>query len=449
MGLAPVTDDELRLAAGAVQRGNRESCRVRGDGETIVVGDHMQAKVHTRGGAGRGEDLALVYVERVGIELDRRIDRGKQVGGQPVGGRPLAVQDPGRGQGEGAAADRGDATSIAVRGLQRGDHVVADCGGGVVAARHDDSVGVGELVQSEIRGDPDRSGGNDGNTPAHPNPVARFPVGQPDPAEHLDPDGEVERDGIRLGQDGDAVHGLAIYRRSVSIWPLVSSSPARNHGGVHAQIVLYDGFDPLDVIGPFEVLAAGSDSAGGELTVTLVSAEGARGVRSGTRGLTLTAMAALDPSLPGCVIVPGASGPIAGDPDDGVDTIPVLLARAAHTELTPLLRRAFDNPDMTVAGVCGGSLVMAMAGLIEGRHAVTHHMGMDLLEAAGVAPVPARVVDDGNLVTAGGVTSGLDLALYLLDRWYGPQISHAVEQLFDYERRGTVWRAAGREPVEL
>jgi transcriptional regulator GlxA family with amidase domain len=49
------------------------------------------------------------------------------------------------------------------------------------------------------------------------------------------------------------------------------------------------------------------------------------------------------------------------------------------------------------------------------------------------------VVDDGNLVTAGGVTSGLDLALYLLGRSYGPYVALAVEELFEYERRGTVW----------
>ncbi|OMC44827.1 glutamine amidotransferase [Mycobacterium sp. IS-2888] len=217
---------------------------------------------------------------------------------------------------------------------------------------------------------------------------------------------------------------------------------------MHAQIVLYDGFDPLDVVGPFEVLAAGSDRVGGELTVTLVSAEGARSVTGGTRGLALTATATLDPDSRGCVIVPGASGPVAGDPDDGVETIPVVLARASQTELTPLLRKAFANPEVTMAAVCGGSVVMAMAGLIEGRHAATHHLGLELLEASGVHPVAARVVDDGDLVTAGGVTSGLDLGLYLLERWYGPRIPRAVEELFEYERRGTVWRPSGREPVE-
>jgi transcriptional regulator GlxA family with amidase domain len=218
---------------------------------------------------------------------------------------------------------------------------------------------------------------------------------------------------------------------------------------MHAQIVLYDGFDPFDVVAPFEVLAVGSEYVGGELDVTLVSAEGPRSVTSGTRGLTLTATAFLDPAKSGCVLVPGASGPIAGDPDDGVETIPVLLARAAETDLMPLLQKAFGNPEITVTAVCGGSVLMAMAGMIEGRHAVTHRLGLDLLDAAGVHAVAARVVDDGDLVTAGGVTSGLDLGLHLLDRWYGPRIAHAVEKLFEYERRGTVWRNAGREPVEV
>jgi transcriptional regulator GlxA family with amidase domain len=217
---------------------------------------------------------------------------------------------------------------------------------------------------------------------------------------------------------------------------------------MHAQIVLFDAFDPLDAIAPFEVLAAGGDALGGELAVELVTAEGPRNVTSGTRGLTLNASAALDPDKPGYVIVPGASGPIAGDPDC-VDTIPVLLSRAAHSALRPLLHGAFGNPDVTVATVCGGSVLLAMAGLIENRNAATHFMGLDVIDAAGACAVRARVVDDGDFVSAGGVTSGLDLALYLLERSYGPRIAHAVEELFEYERRGVVWKPSGREPEEF
>lgn len=219
---------------------------------------------------------------------------------------------------------------------------------------------------------------------------------------------------------------------------------------MHAQIVLFDGFDPLDVIAPYEVLWAGGLASDRALTVELVSAEGPREVTGGSGGLVLRATATLDPDRADLVIVPGAAGPIDA-PEEGraVATIPILLARTLETDLPRLLRKALEQPEVTVATVCGGSLALAMAGLIEGRHAVTHHLGMDLLGATGTIPVDARVVDDGDLVTAGGVTSGLDLGLYLLERELGPRIAHAVERLFAYERRGTVWRAHGREPVAL
>ncbi|WP_067456343.1 DJ-1/PfpI family protein [Actinomadura macra] len=226
-----------------------------------------------------------------------------------------------------------------------------------------------------------------------------------------------------------------------------------------AQLVLFDGFDPLDVIAPFEVLHAGG-AACGAVTVELVTAEGPREVVSGTGGLALRATSVLDPTRAGLVLVPGAAGRI-GEPGEDPernaaaeegrrdDSIPVLLGRTLDTQLPALLKAAMDEATVTVATVCGGSLILAMAGLLEGRHAVTHHMGMDTLEAHGVRPVNARVVDDGDLITAAGVTSGLDLGLYLLEREVGPRIAHAVEALFAHERRGTVWRAQGPLPVGL
>ncbi len=219
---------------------------------------------------------------------------------------------------------------------------------------------------------------------------------------------------------------------------------------MYAQIVLFDGFDPLDVVAPYEVLWAGGVAASGALTVELVSAEGPREVVGGSGGLVLHATGILDPDRADLIIVPGAAGPIS-QPEDGreIDTIPVLLARTMETDLPAMMKRALDNPRVTVATVCGGSLTLAMAGLLEGRHAVTHHMGMDLLSATGAIPIHARVVDDGDLITAGGVTSGLDLGLYLLERMLGPRIAHAVEEVFEYERRGTTWHNKGLEAVAM
>ena len=211
-----------------------------------------------------------------------------------------------------------------------------------------------------------------------------------------------------------------------------------------AQIVLFDGFDLLDAIAPYEVLWAGGMATGGKLQVELVSIEGVREVPSGPSGVKLATTAVLDPQRADLIIVPGAAGPMSGD---GPDTIPSLLGRALQTGLPGAFQAALARPGLTVATVCGGSLLLAMAGLLKGRPAVTHHMAMDELAATGAVAVAARVVDDGNLVTAGGVTSGLDLAIYLLERELGPRIAHAVESLFAYERRGTVWRAQGPEPL--
>ncbi len=216
---------------------------------------------------------------------------------------------------------------------------------------------------------------------------------------------------------------------------------------MRVQFLLFDGFDPLDVIAPFEVIAAGSDAAGDDLSLELVSAEGPRPVVSGTRGLTLNAQGTLDPAEPGYIVVPGASGPLGGHPDAGRETVPARLARAGQTAAVPLLKDALERPEVTVAAVCGGSLLLGMAGLISGRNAVTHVFALDGLAASGVNVVRARVVDDGDLITAGGVTSGLDLGLYIVERRYGPKIARAVESLFEYERRGTVWSNTGREPV--
>ncbi len=212
---------------------------------------------------------------------------------------------------------------------------------------------------------------------------------------------------------------------------------------VTVQIALFDGFDLLDAIAPYEVFCAAAMYAENAFSVEFVTAEGPRLVTSGINGLKIEATGALNPERAGILLVPGASGDVEGD---GPDSIPAILGRAANTDLTRLVGQALGQKDIVVATVCGGSLVLAMGGLLEGRPAVTNRLGMDLLGAAGAVPVPARVVDDGNLVTGGGVTSGLDVGLYLVERELGPRIAHEVERLFEFERRGTVWRNAGMAP---
>jgi putative intracellular protease/amidase len=212
------------------------------------------------------------------------------------------------------------------------------------------------------------------------------------------------------------------------------------------QIVLFNGFDLLDAIAPYEVFSAVAMNAENALSVEFVTAEGPRSVTSGINGLKIEASGRLNPERADIILVPGASGDVEGD---GPDSIPAILARAMNTELTGMIGQALGQKDIIVATVCGGSLLLAMGGLLEGRPAVSNHLSMDLLGATGAVPVSARVVDDGNLVTGGGVTSGLDVALYLVERELGPRIAHAVEQLFEFERSGTVWRENGIAPSPL
>ena len=71
-------------------------------------------------------------------------------------------------------------------------------------------------------------------------------------------------------------------------------------------------------------------------------------------------------------------------------------------------------------------------------------MGLDLLEGAGAHVVNARVVDDGDIVSGAGVTSGLDLAFYLVERELGPQIAYEIERLFQYENVARCGKMSGR-----
>ncbi len=85
-------------------------------------------------------------------------------------------------------------------------------------------------------------------------------------------------------------------------------------------------------------------------------------------------------------------------------------------------------------------MLVAQSGLLKGRNVTTHFTAIDALQKAGAHTINARVVDDGDIITSGGVTCGLDLALYLIERYFDSQIALATESI-EYERRGVVWRA--------
>jgi transcriptional regulator GlxA family with amidase domain len=88
-----------------------------------------------------------------------------------------------------------------------------------------------------------------------------------------------------------------------------------------------------------------------------------------------------------------------------------------------------------VASVCTGALLLAKAGILDGRPAVTHHAAFDDLREHGIdVRAGARWVDAGDVLTARGVTSGIDLALHLLERFQGAEVAHATEQILEHQR---------------
>jgi putative intracellular protease/amidase len=177
-------------------------------------------------------------------------------------------------------------------------------------------------------------------------------------------------------------------------------------------ILLYDRFTALDAVGPYEVL---SRLPGARVTFV---AERPGPVCTDTRQLTLMADAALAkmPS-PELVLVPGGPGQVALMGDGPVHE----WLRAAH-----------ETTKWTTS-VCTGSLVLAAAGLLDGRRATSNWQAIEQLRALGADAVPERVVFDGKLVTAAGVTAGIDMALALAARIGGEQLAQAIQLGIEYD----------------
>lgn len=100
--------------------------------------------------------------------------------------------------------------------------------------------------------------------------------------------------------------------------------------------------------------------------------------------------------------------------------------------LMPLLVSAAATANV-IAGVCTGTMLWAHAGVITGRRASTHHSALEELNELGVEVVPDRVVDDGDLITCGGVTSGLDLALWLVARELNDVLAQQISKGIEYK----------------
>lgn len=181
---------------------------------------------------------------------------------------------------------------------------------------------------------------------------------------------------------------------------------------MRVAIPIFDGFTALDAIGPYEVLSRMPDTE-----VVFLAAE-AGPKRSDRRSLELTATKRLDELLaPEVVVVPGGPG----------------TRKLLHDEpLLGWLRSAHERSTWTTS-VCTGSLLLAAAGILRGVPATGHWLEMDTLASLGADPVRQRVVREGKLITAAGVSAGIDMALALAGLIAGEQVAMAIQLAIEYD----------------
>jgi transcriptional regulator GlxA family with amidase domain len=190
---------------------------------------------------------------------------------------------------------------------------------------------------------------------------------------------------------------------------------------MRVDLVVFEGVEELDVFGPYEVLRLGA-AMGADLQCSLVSNRH-EGLIHAAHGARFAADAPFEPGAE-VLVVPG--GGWVSRRATGA------FAEAERGELLTQLASSRSLGTRLVAGVCTGTMLLARAGLTRGRRATTHHSAQEELAALGAEVVGARVVDDGDLVTCGGVTSGIDLALWLLEREFSPVIAEKVATEIEY-----------------
>ncbi|MFH9404483.1 DJ-1/PfpI family protein [Streptomyces sp. NPDC017638] len=229
---------------------------------------------------------------------------------------------------------------------------------------------------------------------------------------------------------GAATLGAGTLTATASGTGAAAAGPRRTRR-LRVDIVMFDGVEELDCVAPYEVFSAAAMHSANGVEVRYVTTGRPRLVRCGY-GTGIQVKHRWAPQEADVIVVPGGGytrrdGPgVWAEVADG--TLPRALAAAPREGLT-------------ISSLCTGAVLLSAAGLTKGRPCTTHHGAKAYLAEQGGAVKDARVVDDGDLVTAGGITSGLELGLWLVKRELGSDAATGVEAMLEYEARGTVWQA--------
>ncbi|GAA2083921.1 DJ-1/PfpI family protein [Streptomyces albiaxialis] len=234
------------------------------------------------------------------------------------------------------------------------------------------------------------------------------------------------RNVIRTGAAAAATATLGLGTSSTSAAAGQKRAHARE---LRVHTVLFDAVEEQDFAGPVEVLGILADADKRRIRQSFVTADGPRTVRTSS-GMHTDVRDPWAPEDADVLLVPGGGYGRGSGVDDEIarGVLPRALARA-------------ERPGLIMGGICTGVMVLSAAKITRGRPCTTHFAARDDLAKQGGKLTYGRVVDDGDLITCGGVTSGLDLALWLAERLYGPASALRAEMVLEYERRGTVWRA--------
>jgi putative intracellular protease/amidase len=181
---------------------------------------------------------------------------------------------------------------------------------------------------------------------------------------------------------------------------------------VQVTILIFDGVTALDAVGPYDVLSRIPAAE-----VALVGPD-AGPKRTEQKSLALVADHPIDEAAqPDVLVVPG-----------GLGTHPLM-----HDEhVLDWIRTVHEGTRWTTS-VCTGSLLLGAAGLLKGLKATTHWMAQDMLTELGAEPTLQRVVEQGKIVTAAGVSAGIDMALRLVQRELGDDVAQAIQLGIEYD----------------
>lgn len=203
------------------------------------------------------------------------------------------------------------------------------------------------------------------------------------------------------------------------------------HATMKIQVLLYDGFDELDAIAPFEVFRI-AEAKGADVYTELVTLPSDQKNVYAQRGLIIRCEKHISiESPPDLLVVPGGGW--------GTRAKKGAWSEYQKGNIPHLINQMYKN-GVIIASVCTGAMLLAKTGLLNGKKATTHHNALEDLRKTGAEIVNTRVVDEGDLITSGGITSGIDLALWVIERFFTKAISESVEKQLEYTRVHNIWQ---------